>query len=207
MTSEAFVHLIDDDDGVRRSLAFLLTAAGHSVRVHESAIAFLAALPTIQPGCIISDVRMPGMDGIELQQRLRDAGTNLPIIIMTGHSDVPLAVKAMKAGAIDFIEKPFDDEVMLAAIRIALDEHDQAGHREAEAANVQAKVKSLTNRERQVLDRLLEGRPNKIIAYDLTLSTRTVEVHRASVMTKMAANSLSELVRMALNAGMMPSPP
>jgi two-component system, LuxR family, response regulator FixJ len=205
MASDAVVHLIDDDEGVRHAVAFLLSSAGLAVRVHESAVGFLEVLPTLQPGCIVSDVRMPGMDGLELQRRLKSLGIKLPMIIMTGHADVSLAVEAMKAGAVDFIEKPFDDELILSAIRAALDLYDKTGYRETEIAQTQVKLKSLTAREREVLDGLLAGHPNKTIAYDLGLSARTVEVHRASLMTKMGATSLSELVRMSLVAGVLPS--
>jgi len=205
MASNAVVHLIDDDEGVRQAVAFLLSSAGLAVRVHESALAFLDVLPTLQPGCIVSDVRMPGMDGLELQRRLKALGAKLPMIIMTGHADVTLAVEAMKAGAVDFIEKPFDDELILSAIRAALDLYDKTGYRETEIAQTQLKLKSLSVREREVLDGLLAGHPNKTIAYDLGLSARTVEVHRASLMTKMGATSLSELVRMSLVAGLLPS--
>jgi len=205
MASSAVVHLIDDDEGVRQAVAFLLSSAGLAVRVHESAVAFLDVLPSLQPGCIVSDVRMPGMDGLELQRRLKSLGVTLPMIIMTGHADVSLAVEAMKAGAVDFIEKPFDDELILSAIRAALDLYDKTGYRETEIAQTQAKLKSLSTREREVLDGLLAGYPNKTIAYDLGLSARTVEVHRASLMTKMGATSLSELVRMSLIAGLLPS--
>ena len=205
MASSAVVHLIDDDEGVRQAVAFLLSSAGLAVRVHESALAFLDVLPSLQPGCIVSDVRMPGMDGLELQRRLKSLGVTLPMIIMTGHADVSLAVEAMKAGAVDFIEKPFDDELILSAIRAALDLYDKTGYRETEIAQTQAKLKSLSTREREVLDGLLAGYPNKTIAYDLGLSARTVEVHRASLMTKMGATSLSELVRMSLIAGLLPS--
>ncbi|HEV2677345.1 MAG TPA: response regulator FixJ [Aliidongia sp.] len=205
MASSAVVHLIDDDEGVRQAVAFLLSSAGLAVRVHESAVAFLDALPSLQPGCIVSDVRMPGMDGLELQRRLKTLGVTLPMIIMTGHADVSLAVEAMKAGAVDFIEKPFDDDLILSAIRAALDLYDKTGYRETEIAQTQAKLKSLSTREREVLDGLLAGHPNKTIAYDLGLSARTVEVHRASLMTKMGATSLSELVRMSLIAGLLPS--
>lgn len=205
MASEAVVHLIDDDDGVRQAVAFLLTASGLAVRVHESATAFLAVLPTAQPGCVVTDIRMPGIDGLELQRRLRTAGAGFPVVIMTGHADVPLAVEAMKAGAIDFIEKPFDDELLLSAIRVALDRYDSTGQREMEIGQVQAKLRLLTAREREVLEGMLAGRPNKIIAYDLGLSTRTVEAHRAKLMTKLAATSLSQLVRMALLAGFLPT--
>lgn len=198
MKGSAVVHLIDDDEGVRQGLAFLLATAGLAVRVYESAVAFLQSIETLQPGCIISDVRMPGIDGLELQRRLKQLGVNLPVIIMTGHADVPLAVEAMKAGAIDFIEKPFDDTLLLQAVRTALDRFDEAGQRDAEIARVLEKVHSLSARERQVLDGLVAGHPNKTIAYDLKLSPRTVEIHRANVMTKMGASSLSDLVRMAL---------
>lgn len=198
------VHLIDDDDGVRQSLAFLLATAGLAVRVYESGVAFLAALGTLQPGCIVSDVRMPGIDGLELQRRLTALGVHLPVIIMTGHADVPLAVEAMKAGAVDFIEKPFDDELLLSAIRVALDRYNELDRHEAEVAKIQTRLQSLSPRERQVLDGLLAGHPNKTIAYDLKLSPRTVEVHRANVMMKMGADSLSGLVRMAVQAKVLP---
>jgi two-component system response regulator FixJ len=205
MATSAVVHLIDDDDGVRQSLAFLLTTAGLAVRVYESAVAFLEALGTLQPGCIVTDVRMPGIDGLQLQRRLKALSVHLPVIVITGHADVPLAVEAMKAGAIDFIEKPFDDEALLSAIRVALDLYDHTGRRELEIAQIQAKLQSLSDREREVLEGLLAGRPNKTIAYDLSLSPRTVEVHRANVMTKMGASSLSSLVRMALVAQVLPA--
>jgi len=206
MAGNAVVHLIDDDEGVRHSLAFLLTTAGLAVRVHDSATAFLAALPKLQPGCIVTDVRMPGIDGLELQRRLKELQVNLPVIVMTGHADIGLAVQAMKAGAIDFIEKPFDDEVMLSAIRTALDRYGETGLRDAEIGGIQAKLRTLSTREREVVSGLLNGQPNKTIAYDLHLSARTVEVHRASAMSKMGASSLSGLVRMALLAGLLPSP-
>ncbi len=204
MVSSALVHLIDDDEGVRQSLAFSLATAGLAVRIYESGTAFLDALATLQPGCIVSDVRMPGIDGLELQRRLNELEVNLPVIIMTGHGDVSLAVEAMKAGAIDFIEKPFDDEVLLTAIRIALDRYNKTEHQKAELAEIQNKLCALSARERQVLDGLLAGLPNKTIAYDLNLSPRTVEVHRANVMTKMGASSLSNLIRMAIVANVLP---
>ncbi|VTZ27080.1 Transcriptional regulatory protein FixJ [Methylocella tundrae] len=196
MASDPVVHLIDDDDGVRQALAFLLTASGFAVRVHESAAAFLDAIATVQPGCVITDVRMPGIDGLELQRQLKARRLGLPVIIMTGHGDVPLAVEAMKAGAIDFLEKPFDDESLLTAVRIALDRHARNARRDDEVTTARAKLASLSARELEVLDGLVAGQPNKTIAYDLNISARTVEVHRANVMTKMGASSLSELVRM-----------
>lgn len=203
MTTSAVIHLIDDDDGVRQSLAFSLTTAGLAVRAYESAVAFLEALPGVQPGCVVTDVRMPGIDGLELQRRLNEQAVNLPVIIITGHGDVRLAVEAMKAGAIDFIEKPFDDDVLLAAIQKAIDRYDRTGEREQEAAQTRVRLASLSPRENEVLQGLLAGQPNKTIAYDLKLSARTVEVHRANVMTKMGAGSLSDLVRMALVADLL----
>lgn len=197
MTADAVVHLIDDDEDVRRSTSFLLGTAGFAVRVHESALRFLEALAELQPGCILTDVRMPGMDGLELQRKLREMGNTMPVIVMTGHADVPLAVQAMKAGAVDFIEKPFEDESLLAAVRLALQSF--AGSRSnPETEGIQARLASLSPRERQVLEGLMAGHPNKTIAYDLGLSPRTVEVHRANIMTKMGAHSLPELVRMTM---------
>lgn len=201
MPSSQVVHVIDDDIDVRQSLAFLLSTAGLAVRVHESAVAFLDALPSAQDGCIVTDVRMPGMDGLELQRRLRDHKIGLPVIVMTGHGDVALAVEAMKAGAVDFIEKPFDDEVLLGAIRLALARHAKAAADETHRTEIRRRLDLLSAREREVLDGLVAGKPNKIIAYDLGISARTVEVYRANVMTKMQADSLSELVRMVLLDG------
>jgi len=195
------IHVIDDDQDVRKAMAFLLGSAGHAVRVHESATAFLAMLGTLQPGCIVSDVRMPGIDGLELQRQLKAAEVDLPVIIMTGHADVPLAVEAMKAGAVDFIEKPFGDEVMLGAIERALTAWSKTRDAAEDAAVIHTRAAGLSERERQILGGILAGHPNKTIAYDLGISPRTVEVHRANVMTKMAARSLSELVRMAMKAG------
>jgi two-component system response regulator FixJ len=201
MPASRVVHVIDDDEDVRQSLAFLLSAAGLAVRVHESAVAFLGVLPEIQGGCVVTDIRMPQMDGLELQRRLRDLKAGLPVIVMTGHGDVPLAVEAMKAGAVDFIEKPFDDEVLLSAIRSALSRQAKDSERETRAAAVQYRIGKLSDREREVLERLVAGKANKIIAYELGISPRTVEVYRANVMTKMEADSLSDLVRMSLTEG------
>jgi two-component system, LuxR family, response regulator FixJ len=196
MACDAVVHLIDDDDGVRQALAFLLTASGFAVRVYDSAMTFLDAIPTLQPGCIVTDVRMPGIDGLELQRRLKARQICLPVIVMTGHGDVPLAVEAMKAGAVDFIEKPFDDETLLSAIRIAVDRHARDAHRNDEVAAIRAKLENLSARELEVLQGLVAGHPNKTIAYDLKISARTVEVHRATLMAKMGAGSLADLIRM-----------
>jgi two-component system response regulator FixJ len=198
MPANRVVHVIDDDAAVRQSLAFLLSTAGLAVRVHASAVDFLKVLPEIHGGCIVTDIRMPEMDGLELQRRLRELKAGLPVIVMTGHGDVPLAVEAMKAGAIDFIEKPFDDEILLSAIRSALSRHAKDSEREARLAVVRDRMKALSEREQEVLERLVAGKPNKVIAHELGLSARTIEVYRANVMTKMQADSLSELVRMAL---------
>jgi two-component system response regulator FixJ len=192
------VHVIDDDADVRQSLAFLLSTVGLAVRVHESASAFLEILPEIREGCIVTDVRMPGVDGIELQRRLAAGGVKLPVIVMTGHGDIALAVEAMKAGAVDFIEKPFDDDVLISAIKTALTRRAGDRERNARVAEIRDRLKLLSERERQVMDGLIAGKPNKIIAHDLGISARTVEIYRANVMAKMQADSLSALVRMAL---------
>jgi two-component system, LuxR family, response regulator FixJ len=203
MPAEAIVHVIDDDQAVRQSIEFLLRTAGMMARTYESASAFLNALPTIESGCIVTDVRMPGISGIDLLRRLGEMQVKMPVIVITGHGDVPLAVEAMKVGAVDFLEKPFDDELLLGSVRTALNRSQENAARGAEREELQARLSSLTNRERQVLEGLVAGKPNKIIAFDLAISPRTVEIYRANVMTKMAAASLSELVRMALVAGVM----
>jgi two-component system response regulator FixJ len=201
MAGEGFVHVIDDDDALRDSLLFLLDCAGIEARGYESALAFVAHLERgqgVEHGCVVTDIRMPGMSGMELVARLRDLGFADPVIVITGHGDVPLAVQAMKAGVSDFIEKPFDDDQLLSAVRSALARSGGIQAEEAERREVEARLASLSMREREVLDGLVEGKPNKIIAFDLGISARTVEIYRANVMTKMHAKSLSELVRMAL---------
>ncbi|SFT23485.1 response regulator FixJ [Methylobacterium sp. yr668] len=200
MSSDAPVHIVDDDLAVRQALAFLLATDGLTVRVHDSATAFLAAEPE-RVRCVVTDVRMPGIDGVELLHRLRQRGSLPPVIVMTGHADVALAVAAMKAGAVDFIEKPFDDEVLLASIRSALARSDRTAKRASERDAVRARLAELTERERQVLEGLIAGKANKVIGLDLGISPRTVEIYRANVMSKLQAGSLSELVRMALIAG------
>ena len=197
------VHVIDDDEAMRKSLAFLLRAAKVEVQTYESASVFLDNLAKVKSGCIVTDVRMPGMSGVDLLKRLQQIKFSLPVIVITGHGDVALAVEAMKCGAADFIEKPFDDELLLSAIRSALDVQASNTAQKANEAAIQEKLASLSNREREVLDGLVAGNPNKTIAYDLGISPRTVEIYRANVMTKMEANSLSDLVRMALIAGIL----
>jgi two-component system response regulator FixJ len=205
MPNEQVVHVVDDDLAVRQSLSFLLASDGLPVRLHESASAFLEAVKDTIAGCIVTDVRMPGIDGIEFLRRLKARGFSLPVVVMTGHADVPMAVEAMKEGAIDFIEKPFDDDLFLAAVRSALKLQEQDAQRDAQVTEVQARLQALSERERQVLDGLVAGKANKVIAYDLGISPRTVEIYRANVMTKMQAGSLSELVRMALLVGPLPT--
>ncbi len=197
---ENLAHVIDDDADARDSLAFLLSTADVPVATYPSARAFLSVAAEAH-GVVITDVRMPEMDGLELVRRLNDMGVKLPVIVMTGHGDVPLAVEAMKAGVVDFLEKPFDDETMLSAIRSALARTGEADAQEGERAEFRRRIDSLSTRERQVLEGLVAGKANKVIAYDLDISPRTVEIYRAHVMTKMQAQSLSELVRMALVAG------
>ncbi len=203
MRGDAVVHVVDDDVAVRQSLSFLLASDGLPVRLHESASAFLDSVQELTAGCIVTDVRMPGIDGIELLRRLKARGFALPVIVMTGHADVPLAVEAMKEGALDFIEKPFDDDLFLAAVRAALSRQEQSVQQSAHAAETKARIDSLSERERQVLEGLVAGKANKVIAFDLGISPRTVEIYRANVMNKMQASSLSELVRMALLAGIL----
>jgi two-component system response regulator FixJ len=194
------VHVVDDEEPVRKSLAFLLATAGFTVRLHESATAFLAVAPSIRDGCLVTDLRMPDMTGVELLRQLQTRKQRLPAIVITGHGDVPLAVEAMKAGALDFIEKPFDDEVLIAAIKRAAATLDAPTDDRQDVASIHSRLALLTDRERQVLSGVVAGLPNKSIAYDLDISPRTVEVHRASVMSKMQAKSLPELVRMVLAA-------
>jgi two-component system response regulator FixJ len=206
MPANRVVHIIDDDEAVRHSLAFLLSSAGLTVRLYDSAAAFLLDLPSAQGGCLITDVRMPGMTGLELLHELKAKACGLPAIVITGHGDVPLAVEAMKAGAIDFIEKPFDEEAILSAVQSALDHGQREKREEEDRGAIAAKLALLSERERQVLEGLVSGHPNKVIAYNLGISPRTVEVYRSNLMTKMAAKSLSELIRMAILAQVPPAP-
>ena len=200
MPSNNVVHLIDDDEDVRRAVSFLLTTAGFVPRVYDSALTFLKALNERQVGCIVSDVRMPGMDGLELQRQLNAKGVDMPVIIMTGHADINMAVAAMKLGAADFIEKPFSHEALLSAVRTAFDRLNKGDTTSSEVEQVRMRAKNLSLRERQVLDGIVAGLSNKSIAHNLSLSPRTIEVHRASVMGKMGARNLSDLVGMAIKA-------
>jgi two-component system, LuxR family, response regulator FixJ len=199
------VHVIDDDEGLRESLAFLLRTAHVAVMTYPSAAAFLAVIPGAGLNCVITDVRMPGMSGVDLLKRLREMKIDVPVIVITGHGDVPLAVEAMKNGAIDFLEKPFDDEVLLGSVKAAIERQGGDSKRNAERAEIESKLAALSNRERDVLGGLVAGRANKQIAFDLGISPRTVEIYRANLMSKMQAGSLSDLVRMALIVGMVDS--
>jgi two-component system, LuxR family, response regulator FixJ len=203
MPSDNTVHIIDDDEALRDSLTFLLRTARLDARSYASAAAFLEALPDANPSCIITDVRMPGMSGIELLRHLRERKISVPVIVITGHGDIPLAVEAMKIGAIDFLEKPFDDEVLIASVKAALRQKEGEAKRHGERAEIESRLAALSNRERDVLGGLVAGRANKQIAYDLGISPRTVEIYRANLMSKMRAGSLSDLVRMALIAGVV----
>ncbi len=201
---EHLVYVVDDDEAVRESLSALLEAKSYTVRSFALARDFLAAAATLRPGCLVADIRMPEMDGLELQRQLAARAFNFPLIVITGHGDVPLAVRAMKAGAIDFIEKPFAADAILAGVEAALARLTRTGEDDPMAATAAARLAALSPREREVLEGLLTGLPNKSIAYDLAISPRTVEIHRARVMDKMGARSLSELIRMSLAAGLQP---
>lgn len=206
MPGERLVYVVDDDEAVRESLSALLEAKSYVVRSFALARDFLAAAPTLRAGCLVADIRMPGMDGFELQQHLTAQAFNFPLIVITGHGDVPLAVRAMKTGAIDFIEKPFGVDTIIASIETGLARLAKTDKDDAMAVTAATRLATLSPREREVLQGLLAGLPNKSIAYDLAISPRTVEIHRARVMDKMAARSLSELIRMGIAAGLEPQP-
>jgi two-component system response regulator FixJ len=204
MESEQQVFIVDDDEAVRESLAALLTSFDYATITFPSALHFLARCDRNASGCLIADVRMPDMDGLELQEKVGADFPNLAVVIITGHGDVPVAVRAMKAGAVDFIEKPFTEEMILETVKTALGQSGKAKRQPAELGDGVSRLDQLTPREREVLEGLVAGLPNKTIAYDLGISARTVEVHRARVMEKMQARSLSVLVRIALAAGIDP---
>jgi FixJ family two-component response regulator len=197
MNTEPIVYVVDDDQAVRDSLRWLIESIGHRVEAFDHAQEFLDAYDSEQPGCLVLDVRMPGMSGLDLQDRLRDRGIQLPIIIITGHGDVPMAVRAMKSGALDFVEKPFSDQVLLERIQQALDLDGRMRQRFERVKDIAARLATLTPREREVMDQVVAGHANKVIAYELGVSMKTVEAHRGKVMRKMKARSLSDLVQMA----------
>jgi two-component system, LuxR family, response regulator FixJ len=201
MTSDAVVFVVDDDAAVRESLAMLLRLAGYGVHDYDSAARFLSEARPVPRSCLIADIRMPDMDGLELQQELLRRGSPLPVIIVTGHGDVPLAVQAMKAGAVDFLEKPFAREVLLAAVRRALDRTAQPGVSDIAQDEIGRRLGLLTGREREVYDFVVAGKQSKVIAHELGTSPRTIEIHRARMMQKMQAKTLQDLVRMAIAMG------
>lgn len=198
------IYIVDDDHAVRDSLQMLLEASGYAVRAFASAQAFLNDVGSLDFGCLIVDLQMPEMDGLELQRQLAERGIKLPVVVVTAHGDVATAVRAMRAGAVDFVEKPFSDEAINAGIRLALAERPKPSSADQMRTAIRERLKILSPREREVLDGMVTGHPNKVIAYKLSLSPRTVEIHRARVMDKMQARSLSELVRLALAAGLTP---
>ncbi|MCL6684476.1 response regulator transcription factor [Sphingomonas alba] len=198
--SNKIVHVVDDDESVRRSVGFMLKTSGYRVKPYASGAELLKVVKALEPGCILLDIRMPGMDGLEIQQALQDRGVRHPIIIMTGHGDVPLSVRAMKAGAIDFIEKPFEKEALISAIEDGFALLGRSNVRRDRADEAAVRLQVLTPRERDVLDGLAQGLPNKTIAYDLGISPRTVEIHRANLMSKLGVRSLSEALKLAFSA-------
>ncbi|MGE0714655.1 MAG: response regulator FixJ [Alphaproteobacteria bacterium] len=203
---ERVVHVVDDDEGVRRALTMLMRSAGLGVESYESAGAFLERAEGLRPGCVLLDIRMPGMTGLELQRVLAERQVQLPVVVMTGHGDVAVAVQAMKAGAVDFVEKPFDDEHVLRLVDEALARAAVTYRRTRETAEAAALVGQLSQRERDVLERLIAGRSNKLIAFDLGISPRTVEIYRANMMEKLHARTVSEAVRIAILAGLPTEP-
>lgn len=202
MTDKKLVHIIDDEEAIRRSMGFMLKTSGYRVETWSSGEAFLKEVRNVERGCILLDIRMPDLDGLEVQSRLAERGVAMPVVIMTGHGDISTAIRAMKAGAVDFLEKPFEKAVVIAAIEESFDRLAKADTATGRAAEAETRLGVLTAREREVLDGLAKGLPNKTIAYDLGISARTVEVHRANVMTKLEVRSLSDALRVAFAAGL-----
>lgn len=202
MPDRKLVHIVDDEDAIRRSASFMLKTSGYAVETWATGVAFLKEVRHIEAGCVLLDVRMPDMDGLEVQQALLERGVTMPVIVLTGHADVSIAVRAMKAGAVDFLEKPFEKAVLIAAIETAFDRLEKADGAAARTAEANVVLGVLTPREREVLDGLAQGLPNKTIAYDLGISPRTVEVHRANLMAKLEVRSLSDALRLAFAAGL-----
>lgn len=196
------VHVVDDDAAIRQSLSFMLGKAGYDVVCHVTGASFLKTPAADMRGCVLLDIRMPGIDGLAVQEQLAHRGIALPVIMLTGHGDVALAVRAIKAGAIEFLEKPFERQTLIAALEAAFDHADRVGREQLAAADAAVRLAVLTPRERTVLDGMVAGRPNKLIAFDLDIATRTVEVHRAKLMEKLGARSLSGVLRIAFAAGL-----
>lgn len=202
MDDKRVVHLVDDEEAIRKSTGFVLARAGYAVQPYASGVAFLRSAKDAQRGCVLLDVRMPEMDGLQVQAMMADRGIDMPVIVLTGHGDVSVAVQAMKAGAVDFLEKPFEKAALLDAIQKAFARIENANSREIEQRDALVRIGVLTPREREVLIGLAKGYPNKTIAYDLGVSSRTVEVHRASLMQKLDVHSLSDVLRIAFAAGL-----
>jgi two-component system response regulator FixJ len=202
MTDKKLIHIVDDEDSIRRSVSFMLKTSGYQVETWSSGQAFLKEVKQAAYGCILLDVRMPEIDGLEVQRTLAERGVTMPIVIMTGHGDISIAIRAMKAGAVDFLEKPFEKAVLIGAIEEAFQRIANAANLSVRAAEAETILGGLTTREREVLEGLAKGLPNKTIAYDLNISPRTVEVHRANVMTKLDVRSLSDALRIAFAAGL-----
>ena len=202
MTERRMIHIVDDEEAIRRSASFMLKTSGFDVQTWPSGVAFLKEVRNVEPGCILLDVRMPQMDGLEVQQALSANGVAMPVIVLTGHGDISIAVRAMKAGAVDFIEKPFEKAKLLEAIEAGFAQLDNKAGRATRAHEALTVIAGLTDRERDVLDGLAQGLPNKTIAFDLGISPRTVEVHRANLMTKLSVRSLSDALRLAFAAGL-----
>lgn len=202
MAERRLIHIVDDEEAIRRSAKFMLSTSGFAVETWESGVAFLKSVRHVEQGCILLDVRMPEMDGLEVQQALNDRGVNMPVIILTGHGDISIAVRAMKGGAVDFLEKPFEKATLLAAIEAAFERLGNISDQAVRTSEAQILLGKLTPREREVLEGLAKGFPNKTIAYDLDISPRTVEVHRANVMSKLEVRSLSDALRIAFAAGL-----
>ena len=202
MTASRVVHVVDDDEAIRRSVSFLLRTSGYIAVTYATGAAFLAAVAAAEFGCVLLDVRMPDIDGLEVQRRLAERGIAMPVVVLTGHGDLSVGIRAMKAGAVDFLQKPFEKAILLDAILAAFNRLDDAAGRAADAETAICVVAGLTTRERTVLGAMASGLPNKTIAFDLGISARTVEVHRANVMTKLGVRSLSGALRIAFAAGL-----
>lgn len=202
MSDRRLVHIVDDEDSIRRSASFMLRTSGFDTRTYPSGVEFLKEAKHADPGCVLLDVRMPEMDGMEVQRELNERGITLPVIVLTGHGDISIAVQAMKAGAVDFLEKPFEKSQLLTALDAGFARLERREDAAVSEHDAQVRVAALTGREQDVLQGLARGHPNKTIAYDLGISPRTVEVHRANLMTKLEVRSLSEALRIAFAAGL-----
>jgi len=202
LTGQHILYLVDDDEAIRHSASFMLRHEGFVVKTYEDGVSFLEQLDSKARGCVLLDLRMPRMDGLAVQQKLTEKGNDLPVIILTGHGDVPVAVQAMKAGAVDFVQKPYEKQTLLKAIERAFEQMDQEVSNSARAREAKARLTALTAREREVLERLVQGLTNKAIAEDLGISPRTIEIHRANLMMKLEADSLSSALRIAFYAGL-----